>query len=90
MGHRRIARTFKTGKVSLLQARKAAAAAKSIRLKKGARKSTRSKHEWQSVNSSFAKRYLGYFGTGRPKTDSYSQRVTATKSSGRRGLRRAS
>jgi hypothetical protein len=90
MGHRRIATTFKTGKVSLLQARKAAAAAKSIRLKKSVRKGTRSKDEWQSVNSSFAKRYLGYFGSGRPKTDSYSQRVAGAKSSGRKGLRRAS
>jgi len=90
MGHRRIATTFKTGKVSLLQARKAAAAAKSIRLKKNARKSTRSKHGSQSVSSSLAKRYLGYFGSGRPKTESNARRVSGSKSSGRKGLRRAS
>jgi hypothetical protein len=90
MGHRRIATPFKTGKVTLLQARKAAAVVKSIRLKKSAKKSTRSKHGSQSVRSSLAKRYLGYFGSGRPKTDSYSRKVSGTKSSGRKGIRRAS
>jgi hypothetical protein len=78
MGHRRIVTTFKTGKVTLLQARKAAAAVKSVRLKKSAKKSARSKLGSQSVRSSLAKRYLGYFGSGRPKTDSYSRRVSGT------------
>lgn len=90
MGHRRIVTTFKTGKVTVLQARKAAAAVKAVRLKKSAKKSTRSKLESQSVRSSLAKRYLGYFGSGRPKSDSYSRRVSETKSSGRKGIRRAS
>lgn len=89
MAHRTIVKSFKTGKVSLLRARKAAAVVKSRRLKrkaagKGGGKKSLTIGGSVSADSWLAKRYLGHFGS------SASREFSGTKSSGRKGLRRAS
>lgn len=89
MGHRAIVSSSRTGKVSLLQARKAAAAVKSTS-RRSVRNRGRSDKGSPALNGKLAERYLGHFGGPSSKGTSNSQVSSGHKPSGKKGLRRAS
>lgn len=95
MNRRPIIGSSKTGKVTRLQARKAAIAAKSLSSKRAAKKSGRFSDSSLAVESSFIERYLGHFGGSSEKKSPGARRSAAKSSansspSANKGLRRAS